>query len=62
VYNIDARGRRFLEHHNLFPALEEAGVSTAVVSLTRVYPDGKKEQRQQVVKVCVRARVCIALG
>ncbi len=56
MYNIDGRGRRFLEKYGLFPALEAAGVSTAVVKMTRVYPDGRKEQREQAIKVraCVR--------
>ncbi|GBF90815.1 FAD-binding monooxygenase [Raphidocelis subcapitata] len=50
VYNIDARGRRLLERHGLAADLEAAGVSTAVVDVTRVFPDGRKEQRQQSVK------------
>ena len=55
VYNIDGRGRRLLDRHGLGGALEEAGVSTAVVELTRVYPDGRKEQRSQTVKDATRA-------
>ncbi|KAI8471204.1 MAG: hypothetical protein J3K34DRAFT_520699 [Monoraphidium minutum] len=50
VYNIDGRGRRLLDRHGLGAALEEAGVSTEVVSLLRVQADGAKEEKQQVIK------------
>jgi hypothetical protein len=53
VYSIDGRGRQLLQRHGLFGALEEAGVSTEAVRLTRVYPDGRKQQQLQTSKVRV---------